>query len=96
MFDIFGEEVGIEKEVFYFDVLYWVMVEIFFEVGEEVLVEWYFEKLVVDGFVVFEDVRMLGVFVRYYVVVGDWEVVRVIFERMKVEEDDLEGMKNYS
>lgn len=96
LFDTLGEEAGIEKEVLYPDVLYRVMVEISLEAGEEALAEWYFEKSAADGFVVFEDVRMLGVFARHYAAVGDWEAVRAIFERMKVEEDDPEGMKNYS
>ncbi|KAK0672232.1 hypothetical protein QBC41DRAFT_243794 [Cercophora samala] len=100
--DVFGGEEGgeeegggIGREVLYPDAVYRVMVEISLEAGEEALAEWYFQKSAADGHVVFEDVRMLGVFARHYAGVGDWGAVRAIFERMRASEDP-EGRKNYS
>ncbi|KAK0735789.1 hypothetical protein B0T21DRAFT_334166 [Apiosordaria backusii] len=94
VFDSFTE-VDIKEVVLYPDALYRVMVEISLEAGQEAIAEWYFQKSAADGFVVFEDVRTLGVFARHYAAAGDWDAVKALFERMRVSEDP-EGQKNYS
>ncbi|KAK4181805.1 hypothetical protein QBC36DRAFT_383132 [Triangularia setosa] len=88
-------EVDIKEAVLYPDALYRIMVEISLEAGQEAIAEWYFQKSAADGFVVFEDVRMLGIFARHYASAGDWDAVKALFGRMRVSED-AEGRKNYS
>ncbi|KAK4204195.1 hypothetical protein QBC40DRAFT_337175 [Triangularia verruculosa] len=94
MFDSFTE-VDIREAVLYPDALYRVMVEISLEARQEAIAEWYFEKSAAEGFVVAEDVRVLGVFARHHASLGDWDAVKALFQRMRASEDP-EGMKNYS
>ncbi|EGS21419.1 uncharacterized protein CTHT_0032770 [Thermochaetoides thermophila DSM 1495] len=85
MFDSLREPT-LKDNVFNANSLYRVMIELALEAGNETKSEEYFLEGVQQNPALESDIRVQGIFARFYARDGDWAAVRTAFEAMRAKE----------